>query len=210
MRFRRWSITALYNSAFTVFSLWYEFFVHYALRVEKNDQPLEFQFLRSRECLTNPFRMLSLCFGVIDKHQLSSPVIILLKIFLSASAIALMICQDVTWFVPSLRCQGVWNKTCTQLSLSQILFQSLKNYSLGDVQRFCYHSWCDSTVIFDQISNSSNVYLSLSRFWTATSIVIFYQLPPVSKSRIPPKNVWSVHSPIPISLLHQYQFLCRR
>jgi hypothetical protein len=29
--------------------------------------PLEFQFLRPRECLTNPFRTLSLCFGVIGK-----------------------------------------------------------------------------------------------------------------------------------------------
>jgi hypothetical protein len=39
-----------------------------------------------------------------------------------------------------LRCQGVWNKTCTHLSLSQTLFQNSKNYSLGDVLRFCYHS----------------------------------------------------------------------
>jgi len=44
---------------------------------------------------------------------------------------------------------------------------------------------------FDQISNSSNVYLSSSRFWTATSLFIFYQFPSVSKSRIPPKNIWS-------------------
>jgi len=57
---------------------------------------------------------------------------------------------------------------------------------------------------FDQISNSSNVYRSSSRFWTATSLVIFYQLPSVSKSRIPPTNVSSVHSLIPIRLLHQY------
>jgi hypothetical protein len=28
---------------------------------------LEFQFLRPTECLTNPFRTLSLCFGVIGK-----------------------------------------------------------------------------------------------------------------------------------------------
>jgi len=94
------------------------------------------------------------------------------------------------------------NKTCTQLSLSQIHFQNPKKYSLGDVQRFCYHSWCASTVIFDQISNNSNVYLSPSRFWTATSL-IFYQLHSVSKSRILPKNVWTVQSLIPISLLHQ-------
>jgi hypothetical protein len=53
------------------FSLWYEFFVHYALRVEKIYQhdleagPLKYQFLRPRGCLINSFRTLSLCFGVI-------------------------------------------------------------------------------------------------------------------------------------------------
>jgi hypothetical protein len=36
---------------------------------------------------------------------------------------------------------------------------------------------------FSEISNSSNIYLSSSQFWTATSLVIFYhQLPSVSKS----------------------------
>jgi len=55
------------------FSLWYEFFVHYALRVEKNYQhgldagPSEFQFLQPREYLAKPFRILSLCFGVTGK-----------------------------------------------------------------------------------------------------------------------------------------------
>jgi hypothetical protein len=55
------------------FSLWYEFFVHYALRVEKiyqhglDARPLELQFLRPRGCLTNPFRTLSLCFRVMGK-----------------------------------------------------------------------------------------------------------------------------------------------
>ena len=39
-----------------------------------------------------------------------------------------------------LRCQGAWNKTCTQLSLFQILFQNPNNYGFGDVQKFCYHS----------------------------------------------------------------------
>jgi len=60
-----------------------------ALRLEsrKNYQygldvgPFEFQFLRPRGCLTNPFRTLSLCFGVIGKTPVSSPVIILLKKF---------------------------------------------------------------------------------------------------------------------------------
>jgi hypothetical protein len=46
------------------FSLLYEFFVHYALKVEKNYQhgldagSLGFQFLWLRVCLTNPFRTL--------------------------------------------------------------------------------------------------------------------------------------------------------
>ena len=104
---------------------------------------------------------------------------------------------------PLLRCQGVWNKTCTQLSLSPNPVSESEELQSWDVQRFCYHSWCNSTVIFGQISNSSNVYLSSSRFWTTTSLVIFYQLPSVSKSRIPPKNVWSVQSLIHISRLHQ-------
>ena len=34
-----------------------------------------------------------------------------------------------------LMCQGMWNKTCTRLSLSQILFRNPKNYSVGDVQK---------------------------------------------------------------------------
>jgi hypothetical protein len=48
------------------FALWYEFFVHYALRIEKNYQCgldaglFELQFLQPRECSTNPFR--TLCF----------------------------------------------------------------------------------------------------------------------------------------------------
>jgi len=54
-------------------SLWHEFFVHFALGVEKNYQhglgvgPMEFQLLRPSGCLTNPFRTLSLCFGIIGK-----------------------------------------------------------------------------------------------------------------------------------------------
>ena len=55
------------------FSFWYEFFMHYALRVEKIYQygldagPMELQFLRPRGCLTNPFRTLSLTFEVTGK-----------------------------------------------------------------------------------------------------------------------------------------------
>jgi hypothetical protein len=56
---------------------------------------------------------------------------------------------------PLLRCQGVWNKMGTQLSLSQILFQNPMNYSLGDVQRFCNHAWCNSTVILTKSATAA-------------------------------------------------------
>jgi len=176
------------------FSLWYEFSVQYALRVEKNYQygldarPLEFQFLWPRGCVTNPLRTLSLCFGVTGK----TPGLISCSNFVKKNFVFIghrdNVLERCDSIFPLLRCQGVWNETCTQLSLSRILFQNPKNYSLGDVQRFCYHSWCDSTVIFDNISNRSNVYLSSSRFCTAISLVIFYQPRSLSKSRIPPKT----------------------
>jgi len=137
---------------------------------------------------------LLLCFGVIDKTPgLTSHNNFVKKIFVCISYCNNVLARCDSIF-PLLRCQGVWNKPCTQLSLFQTLFQNPKNYSLRDVQKFCYHSWRDSAVIFDQISNSSNVYLSSSRFWMATSPVIFYQLPSVSKSRITPKNFWLVQS----------------
>ena len=125
------------------FSLWYEFFVHCAFRIEKNYKcgldagPLEFQFLWWRGCLTNTFRTLSLCFGVIGK----TPHLISCDNFVKKTFVCighpnnvLARCDSI---FPLLRCQGEWNKTCTQLSLSQILFHNPKNYSFGDVQRFC-------------------------------------------------------------------------
>jgi hypothetical protein len=176
------------------FFLWYEFSVYYALRVKKNYQlgldggPLEFQFLRWRGCLTNSFRTLLLSFGVIRKTpRLISRDDFVKKMFVCISHRDNVLARCDLIF-PLLRCQGEWNKTCTQLSLSQILLQNPKNCSLGDIQRFCHHFLGNSMVIFDQISNSSNVYLSLSQFWTATSLIIFYQLPSILKSRIPPKR----------------------
>ena len=128
------------------FSFWYGFFVHYASRVEKNYQhvldagPSELQFLRSRGCLTNPLRTLSLCLGVTGKTSgLISHNNFVKKIFVCISHHNNVLARCDSIF-PLLRCQGAWNKTCKQLSLSQILFQNLKNYSLGNVQRFCYHS----------------------------------------------------------------------
>ena len=129
--------------------------------------------------------------GSKAKHQVSSCVIILLKKILSASAIAIMSWQDVTL---SSLCSGD-NKRGTKRAHNFLFpkssFRIRRTAVLGMFK--------DSAIIldairrsfFDQISNSSNVYLSSSRFCTATSLVI-YQLASVSKSRIPPKNVWSV------------------
>jgi hypothetical protein len=139
---------------------------------------------------------LSLCFGFIGK----TPGLI----SRNNNNIFFFVLARCDSIFPLLRCQAVWNKTCTQLSLSHILFQNPKNYRFRDVKRFCYHSWFDSTVIFYQISNSSNVYLISSRFWTSTSLVSIYQLPSISKSRISHKHVRSVQTLSPTSLLHQY------
>jgi hypothetical protein len=84
------------------FSLWYEFFVHYALRVEKNYQhdldagPFEFQFIRPRGSLTKPLRSLSLCFEVTGKTPGLISCNNFVKKILSASAIAIMSWQDGT------------------------------------------------------------------------------------------------------------------
>jgi hypothetical protein len=112
--------------------------VHCSLRVEKFYQhgldagPLELLFLRPRGCLTNPFRIPSLCFGVIGK----TPVVISSNNFVNFFFVCIGHRDNVLarcdLIFPLLRCQGVWNTTCTQLSRSQIIFQNLKNYSLGD------------------------------------------------------------------------------
>ena len=101
-------------------------------------EPLEFQFLRSRGCLSNLFRTLSLCFRAIGKTPgFISHNFIKKKVCIGHRDNAFARCDSI---FPLLRCQAVWNKTCTQLSLTQILFQNPNNYSLADVQRFCYHS----------------------------------------------------------------------
>jgi hypothetical protein len=41
-------------------------------------------------------------------------------------------------------------------------------------------------------------------------LVIFYHLHFISESWIPPKNILSVHSLIPITLFHQYYCFCHR
>jgi hypothetical protein len=157
------------------FSFWHELFVHYALRAEKNCQrglaarPLEFQFLRPKGYLTNPFRTLSLCFGVTDKI----PGFISRNNFVNKICVCIGHRENVLArcdsIFPLLRCQAVWNKTCTQLCLSQILYQNPKNYSVGNVQRFCYHSWWNSTVILT-ISAPAAMFISVRVDFGRTSL----------------------------------------
>jgi hypothetical protein len=101
--------------------------------------PLEFQFLRPSGCLTNPFRTLSLCFGVMGK----TPGLIsrnnFVKKFLYASAVAIS-CQDVTRSSLCSRIKQCGTKHAHYIFFPKILFQNPKNYSLGDIQRFCNHS----------------------------------------------------------------------
>jgi hypothetical protein len=131
-------------------SLWYKFFVHYALKVKKSYQhgldagPLEFQFIRPRGCLTNPFRNPLLCFRVLGKP----PGLISHNNFVKNIFVCLSHCDNVLarcdLISPLLRCRGGWNKTCTQLSPSQILFQNPWGCSkilLSFLIRFDGHFW---------------------------------------------------------------------
>jgi hypothetical protein len=84
------------------FFFWYKFFVHYTLRVE-----WIINMILTRDFWNSSFfsrgdvspTHSELCCFVSEsqaKHQVTSPVIILLKKLLSALAIAIMSCQDVT------------------------------------------------------------------------------------------------------------------
>jgi len=97
--------------------------VHYALKLiyiyqhGLNAGPLEFQFLRPRGCLTNPFRIQSLCFGVTGKTPGLISCNNFVKKFLSALAITKMSWQNV---VPSSLCSGV--KECGTKRAHNFLF----------------------------------------------------------------------------------------
>ena len=133
---------------------------------------------------------MSFCFGVIGK----TPGLISHNNFVKKNFFvcigyrnnALASCDSIFHL---LRCQGVWNDTCTQLLFSKILFQNPKNYSLWGCLKILLSFLLRFDGYFYQTSSKSNVYLSSGRFWTTTSLAIFYELPYVSKSKIPPKNV---------------------
>jgi hypothetical protein len=170
--------------------------MHYALRLEKNYQhgldvgPLEFQFLWPRGCLTNPFRTLSLCFRLIGK----TPGLISCKNLIKKIFVCIGHCNNVLArcdsILPLLRRHGVWKEKNmhTTFSFPDPLLESEELQSWG-CSKILPSFLLQFDGHFDQINNSSSVYLSLSQFWMATSLVIFYQFPSVSKSRVPPKNI---------------------
>jgi hypothetical protein len=176
MRFRWRSTVPLKNSTFAAFpsgtnslctTLWES---NKIIKFVLTRDLWNFSSFSRRDVLPNH----PLCFGSYAKHQVSSFVIILLNICQHRDNI--LVRWDSIFLL--FRCQEMWNKTWTYLPLTKILFQNPKNYSVENVQRFCYHSGCDSTVIFVQMSNRNNVYLSSTRFWTATYLVTCYQFLP--------------------------------
>ena len=120
---------AFINFCIYYFSLWYEFFVHYTMRVENNYQhfldagPWNFSFFGRGDVSPTHSELCRFFSGSQAKHQVLSPVIILVKNFvcIGHGDNVLARCDSI---FPLLRCQGVWNKTCTQLSLYQIFFQN--------------------------------------------------------------------------------------
>ena len=166
--------------------------MHYASRVEKNYQhdldaePLESQFLRPRGYLTNPYRILSLCFGVIGKTSGFFSRNNCIKTFLSASAIAVMSWQDVT---RSSLCSGVkerGTKRTHNFVFPKSSFRIRRTTVLGMFK--------DYFIILDEIRRSF-----LTKPATAamlTSVRVDLGRPPLSSS--------SDQGLIPITLLHQY------
>jgi hypothetical protein len=92
---------------------------------------VEFQFLRPRGCLTNPFRTLSLCFGVIGK----TPGLISRNNFgkkiLSASAIGIMSWQDVARFSLCSGVKGYGTKRAPNFLFPQSSFRIRRTTALG-------------------------------------------------------------------------------
>jgi len=118
------------------------------LRVEKKLATLSWcvwnLFLWSRRCLTNPFRTLPFCFGVIGRTPgLISHNNFVKKMFVCIGHRNNVLARCDSIF-PLLRCQGAWNKTHTQLSLSESLeLQSwgCSKILLSFLMQFGSHFW---------------------------------------------------------------------
>ena len=115
--------------------------------------------------------------GSYAKHQVSSPVIILFKKFLCASAFTIMSEQDVT---RSSLCSVV--EECGTKHAHNFLFpKSSFRIWRRDFQRFWYHSWCDSTVILTK-SATAAIFISVR---------VNFRRPPLSSSSTSSLPSWN-------------------
>jgi hypothetical protein len=189
--------------------------MQYVLRVEKIINMFlmrdfwDFSLFGWKDVSSNNSELGRFVSGSMAKHQVSSPVIILLKIFLSASAIMIMSWQDVT---RSSLYSGV--KECGTKHAHNFLFPKTSFIIRRTTVLWMFKN---STIILYAIRRSCFTKSATAALFTSVRVdfgrpllVIFYQLPSFSNSRIPPKNFWSVHSFIPIRHLHQYWCFCRR
>jgi hypothetical protein len=141
---------------------------------------LEFHFLRPRGCLTNPFRILSLCFGIIGK----TPGLISHNNFVNDIFVCighrdnvLARCDSV---FPLLRCQGVWNQTCTQL-FPKSSFRVQRTTVVGMFQ--------DAAILVEVIRRSFFIKSATSALFT--SVRVDFGQPPLwsfSSSSLPSRN----------------------
>jgi len=115
--------------------------------------------------------------GSQAKHQVSSPVIILLKKFLPASAIAIMSWQDVVW---SSLCSGV--KECRIKCAHNLLFPK-SSFRIRRTKLLWMFK--DSAILLDGIRRQS----FLTKSATAsmfTSVQVDFGWPPLSSSSTSP------------------------
>ena len=154
-----------------------------------------FSFVWPRGCLTNPFRtLLSLCFRVIDKTlDLISCNNYVIKISHQVNVLAK--CDSIFLL---LRCQGVWDKTCTPFSLPNPLSESKELQSWGCMKiLLSFLMWFNGH--FWPTQQQQQCLPQFKSILDGCFSLHLPQLPSVSKSRIPSKNIWSVHSLILIS-----------
>jgi hypothetical protein len=109
--------------------------------------------------------------GLWAKHQVSSPVIILLKktVCIGHRDNVFARCDSI---FPLLRCQGVWNRTCTQLSLPKSSFRIRRTTVLGMFK--------DSAIILDAIRRSILTKPATAAMFT--SVRVDSGWPPLSSS----------------------------
>jgi hypothetical protein len=143
--------------------------------------PLEFQFLRPRGCLTNPFRTPSPCSGVIGKTLGLISRNNFVKIFLSASVIALMFWRDVT---RSSLCSG--DKECGTKRAHNFLFPKS---SFRIRRTTVLGMFKDSAIILNAIRRSFFTKSTTAAMFT--SVRVDFGRPPLSSfstSSLPSRN----------------------